>query len=174
MAPSVELPRDELAVPSNDGLRSNDWGRLRQSLPAKAPANFGQTDSLRVDEPQSPLDLVPENPIFCHQVFVPKQEFLVHRAGDVRQQSIPIHRAESTRATVFAQPSGRPVNPRKFGPAISLAQGPKQDQSARRKVPQGGIAETLEGRREERHRRAQNSRPIVNRTLRGSLRRTRR
>ena len=81
-------------MPTKDGLGSNDLGHLRQSLSAKTPANFGQTDSLRVGVPQSPLDLVPENPIFRHQVFVLKQEFLVHRAGDVRQQSLPIHLGE--------------------------------------------------------------------------------
>jgi hypothetical protein len=108
---SVELPRNELAVPTKDGLGSNDLSHLRQSLPAEAPANFGQTDSLRVRETRSPVDLVPENPIFRHQVFVPKEELLVHRAGDVRQHSLPIHRAESTQATASAQPPGRPVNP---------------------------------------------------------------
>jgi len=41
---------------------------------------------------ESPFDLVPEESVFRRELLVAKEEFLVNRVGDIREQSFPIHR----------------------------------------------------------------------------------
>jgi hypothetical protein len=108
---SVELSGDELAVPAQDGLGLHDLGDLLQRFPTKTLSNLSQTDSLRVGEPQSPFDLISEDSALRHQIFVPKDQFLIHRPSDVCQHSLPIHREVSTEASARAQPSVCPENP---------------------------------------------------------------
>jgi hypothetical protein len=65
---------------------------VRQSTAAKTPAGLGQADALRMREPQSPFDLAPEDSVFHRQILVAQEKFLINGAGDIGEQSLPIHR----------------------------------------------------------------------------------
>src|ERR1035437_6584112 len=64
---------------------------LAECLAAQSTANLAKLRSLCVRELQPPLQLAPQNPVFSSQIFVPQQQLLVHRPGDVGQDACPLH-----------------------------------------------------------------------------------
>jgi hypothetical protein len=84
----------------------------------QTPADFGQVDTLRIREPQSPLDLPPEDSVFRRQILVAQEKFLIDRAADVGEQSLPVHQGKVN------QRSGRCSTAR--WPHMSLSTGPFQ------------------------------------------------
>ena len=82
---------DQLAVPGQDGVRPGDIRHLGESLAAQAMTDLAERGSLRVREFQPPFRLRLEDTIFGGQIFVPRQQLLVHHASDVSQDAHPIH-----------------------------------------------------------------------------------
>ncbi len=64
---------------------------VRAFLPWRLPIS---ARLMRSGKPQSPLDLVSEDTVFHRKILVAKEEFLVNGAGNIREQSLPIHRAK--------------------------------------------------------------------------------
>jgi hypothetical protein len=54
--------------------------------------NLAQRRSLSIRELQPPLQQVPQDAVFCNQIFIAQQEVLVHRPRDVSQDARPLHR----------------------------------------------------------------------------------
>ena len=57
------LPGDQPRVSPKNGFRSNDLGHLFQGSSTKTLADLGRTDALRIREPKSRLDPVPEDAV---------------------------------------------------------------------------------------------------------------
>ena len=64
-------------MPPQNRFRSDDLRYLSERFPTQSLGNLGQADALRVCEQYSPLDLVTEDSVLRHQVFVAQQEFLI-------------------------------------------------------------------------------------------------
>ena len=62
-----------------------------RNLAAQSMTDFAQRASLGVREPQPPLQLGLQDAIFGHQIFVPRQQLLVHNPADEGQDARPIH-----------------------------------------------------------------------------------
>ena len=60
---SVELLRDEFPILAKDRVRFYDIRHVCQRLAAEPVADFGQRLSLRIGEPQAPLQLLHHNPV---------------------------------------------------------------------------------------------------------------
>src|SRR5450830_244764 len=88
---AIELAGDEPSVPCQDGVRQGGSRHLAECLAAQSTANLAKLRSLCVRELQPPLQLAPQNPVFSSQIFVPQQQLLVHRPGDVGQDACPLH-----------------------------------------------------------------------------------
>src|SRR5271166_5332109 len=71
---AIELAGDELAVPSQDGVRSGHTGHLGESLAAQAMTDLAERGSLGVRELQPPFQLRLQNAVFGGQIFVPRQQ----------------------------------------------------------------------------------------------------
>jgi hypothetical protein len=67
---AVKLLRHELAVPSEDRLRGDDCGDLRQGFLPQLLPKLGQSLPLAIAQLHATCDLLAQNPVFCHQVFV--------------------------------------------------------------------------------------------------------
>jgi hypothetical protein len=75
---AIEFLSDELAVPGKNGLGCNDRRHLLQRLLAQLLANLGQAPSLRISQLDTTSELLAQDTVFRHQVFVVQQEFLMH------------------------------------------------------------------------------------------------
>jgi hypothetical protein len=88
---AIKLAGDKLAVPSQDGVRPGDIGHLAENLAAQSMTDLAERGSLGVRELQPSLQLGLQDAIFGGQIFVPRQQLLVHHASDVGQDAHPIH-----------------------------------------------------------------------------------
>ena len=89
---AIKLASDEPSVPSQDGLRQGGSRHLANGLAAQPMANFAQLRSLDVRELQPPVQLAPQDPVFCSQILIPQQQLLVHRPRDEGQNACPLHK----------------------------------------------------------------------------------
>src|SRR6266852_1843418 len=87
MLRAIELARDEPSVPCQDRIRQGRIRHLAKRLVAQSMCNLAELRSLGVREPQPPLQLGLQDPIFSNQIFIPQQQLLVHRPGDVGQDT---------------------------------------------------------------------------------------
>jgi hypothetical protein len=62
-------------------------GDLGQSFAPEPLADFGQHGSFRIGQAQSGRQVCAQNPIFCCQVFILEEQFLVNQAGPVGEQT---------------------------------------------------------------------------------------
>ena len=92
---TIELPRDKLAVPSEDRLRSYDTRHLFERSLAEPFPDLGQGSALTVSQAQTTPEPIPQNAILGHEVLIAQQQFLINRSGDVRQHCRPVHRVSS-------------------------------------------------------------------------------
>jgi hypothetical protein len=53
--------------------------------------NLAKRGSLGVRELEPSFQLGPQDAVFGGQIFVPRQQLLIHRASDVGQDARPIH-----------------------------------------------------------------------------------
>ena len=65
-------------VPGQDSVRPGHIGHLGEHLAAQSMTDLAERGSLSVGELQPPFQLRPEDPIFGGQIFVPRQQLLVH------------------------------------------------------------------------------------------------
>ena len=88
---AIELAGDKLAIPGQDGVRPRYSCDLGEGLAAQAMTDLAEHGSLGVRELQSPSQLGLQDADFGDQIFVPRQQLLVHRPRDVGQDARPIH-----------------------------------------------------------------------------------
>jgi hypothetical protein len=62
---------------------------LGQSFTPEALADFSQGGSFRIGQAQSGRQVCAQNSIFCSQVFIPEEQFLVDQTGHVGEQAYP-------------------------------------------------------------------------------------
>ena len=79
----VKLFCDELPVPGENRLRLDDGGNILEGLFPQSLAELGQRVALGIDELHPGRDLLPQNAVFRHEIFIPQQQFLVDRTCDV-------------------------------------------------------------------------------------------
>ena len=78
-------------VPAQDSVRPGHSCDFAENLAAQAMADLAERGSLGVRELESTFQLGLEDPVFGGQIFVPRQQLLVHRPRDVSQDPRPIH-----------------------------------------------------------------------------------
>ena len=78
MAGSVKLPRNQAPVPGQDGIRLGDLRDVFQRFTSKPFGNLGQSGTLWIGKPLSPLQMAPQNAILSDQVLVAEQQILIH------------------------------------------------------------------------------------------------
>jgi hypothetical protein len=88
---AIELLGDQLAMPAQNRVGLGSLRDFFSRLLAQFLTNLGQGLALGVTQLDTSFDLVTEDAIFSHQVFVTEQEFLIDRARDIGQQRFPIH-----------------------------------------------------------------------------------
>ena len=93
---AIEFAGDQLAVPGQDGVRPRHSCHLGENLAAQAMTDLSQRGSLGVRELQPPLQLRLQDAVLGGQIFVPRQQLLVHRPRDVGQDARPIHQSHPT------------------------------------------------------------------------------
>src|SRR3989442_14965344 len=54
-------------------------------------ANMRQVPSLCVSQVDTPFDLLTQYPVFCHEIRMAQQSFLIDASRNIRQQCLPIH-----------------------------------------------------------------------------------
>src|SRR6195256_3707121 len=88
---AIECAGDELAVPGQDGVRLRHIGYLAENLAAQSMTDLAERGSLGVRELQLSFQLGLQDPIFGGQIFVPRQQLLVHHPCDEGQDARPMH-----------------------------------------------------------------------------------
>src|ERR1035437_7757048 len=68
---AIELARGKSSVPCQDGIRQGHMRHLAKGLTAQSTANLAELRSLGVREPQPPLQLAPQDPVFSSQILIP-------------------------------------------------------------------------------------------------------
>src|SRR5262249_10811058 len=75
---AVKLLSNQGAVPGQDRIGCDEGRNLCQRPLAQLLPNLRQRLPLPITEPYTALELFAEDPVFCHQVFVAQEKFLVH------------------------------------------------------------------------------------------------
>jgi hypothetical protein len=88
---AIELTGDKLAAPGKDGVLPRDSRDLGKGLAAQAMTDLPEHSSLGVRELQSPIQPTLQDAVFRGQIFVPRQQLLIHRPGNVGKDVRPIH-----------------------------------------------------------------------------------
>src|SRR5262249_52967039 len=88
---AIELARNKLAIPAQDGVRSGYGRYVSKSFAAQAMTDLAEHLSLGVREPQPTCELRFEDAIFGGQILIPRQQLLVHHSRRVGQDARPIH-----------------------------------------------------------------------------------
>ena len=63
-------------------------------------ADHGKGLALAITQPDATFELVAEDAVFRHQIFVAQQQFLIDGFRDIREQVFPIHRLSPVVVTV--------------------------------------------------------------------------
>ena len=80
-----------MSIPGKDGVRPRDSRDLGKGLAAQAMTDLPEHGSLGVRELQSPIQLALQDAVFRGQIFVPRQQLLIHRPGNVGKDARPVH-----------------------------------------------------------------------------------
>ncbi len=88
---AIEFAGDQLAVPGQDSVRPGHIGHLAENLAAQSMTDLTERGSLGVRESRPSFQLRLQDAVFGGQIFVPRQQPLVHHPGDVSQDACPIH-----------------------------------------------------------------------------------
>ena len=83
--------RHQLVVPGQDGVRPGHIGHLAENSAAQSMADLGERGSFGVGELQPPFQLGFQDAIFGGQIFIPRQQLLVHRPRGEGQDAHPVH-----------------------------------------------------------------------------------
>src|ERR1017187_4894254 len=87
----VEFVGDQLAIPTQNGIRLGRGRYFLQRLTPEAVSDLGQRGLVSFRKKQPALDLGFQDTVFRSQIFVPQQQFLIDGAGDVGQHASPNH-----------------------------------------------------------------------------------
>src|SRR6267142_1572770 len=82
---------DKPAILAQDSVRSGYAGDVGENLAAQAMTDLAERASLGVRELQPTIQLRLHDAVFGGQIFVPRQQLLVHRPRYVGQHPRPIH-----------------------------------------------------------------------------------
>jgi len=91
MLRAIELARDEPSVPSQNGFRQSGSRYVAECLAAQSMTNLAELRSLGVRELRPTLQLASQDLVLSGEIFIPQQQFLVHRPADVGQDTCPLH-----------------------------------------------------------------------------------
>jgi hypothetical protein len=75
-------------VPGQDGVRPGYIGHFAENLATQSMADLAERGSLGVRELQPPFQMSLQDAIFGSQIFIPCQQLLVHRPGDVSRSGV--------------------------------------------------------------------------------------
>src|SRR5664280_2392127 len=87
----IELVSDQLAIPTQKGIRLGRGCYFLQRLTPQAVSDLRQRGLVSFRKEQSALDLGFQDTVLRGQIFVPQQQFLIDGAGDVGQHASPNH-----------------------------------------------------------------------------------
>lgn len=96
-------------MPTEDRLRRHDRRDLLQCRLAPSFADRRQRDPLFVGQPQSAIDLTPQNPVLGHQVFDSQMQLLIDAPAQVSNCSQPIRSLACVGRTIQAAGSDAKV-----------------------------------------------------------------
>lgn len=91
MRRAIELAGHELAIPAQDGVRLSYGGDVGQNLATQAMTDLAEHASLGVRQLQPTVQLRLEDAVLRGQVFVRRQQLLIHRPRHVGQDTRPFH-----------------------------------------------------------------------------------
>jgi len=83
---AVEFAGNEPAVPGEDGIGFGDTGDLLERRATEPLADLSKGGALGIRKAYSGWKVRPEDAIFCDQILILEQQFLIDQAGDVRQE----------------------------------------------------------------------------------------
>ena len=74
----------------------SDTGDFLKRVPPQTLADLGQAGPLAISQAESRPEVRFQNAVLRREIFVLKKEFLIHQAGNVRQQARPfvVHRSQ--------------------------------------------------------------------------------
>jgi hypothetical protein len=96
-----ELFRHQPAVPGEDGLGLDDGGHFSQGLPPELFPNRSKRLPLAIAQLHAVCELLAQDTVFCDQLCIANQQFLVHRARDVGQHVLPLQMSPLLRSCGF-------------------------------------------------------------------------
>ena len=102
---AIEFAGDQLAIPAQDGVRPGHVGDVGENLAAQSMTDLAERASLGVRKLQPSIQLGLQDAIFGGQIFVPRQQLLVHCPRHVGQDARKLH--ESPLPLLPANPDGR-------------------------------------------------------------------
>ena len=73
-------------MPGENRVGFDDGGDFLQGLLAQLLADVGQRLAFAIRQPHATCDLVAQDAIFCHQILVTQQQFLIDGSRDIGQQ----------------------------------------------------------------------------------------
>jgi hypothetical protein len=74
---AIEFVHGKFALPGENRCRFDDPGNVFQSFLTELLADFSQCLALGITELYTSLDLVAQDTVFGHQVFISKEELLI-------------------------------------------------------------------------------------------------
>ena len=89
---TVTLLRHEFTVPAENRVGFDDRRHVLEGLLAQLLADHGEGLALAITQPEATFELVAEDAVFRHQIFVAQQQFLIDGPSDIREQVFPIQR----------------------------------------------------------------------------------
>jgi len=92
---AVELAGDELPIPAQKSLGRDEGRNFTESSTTETHSDLREGLALGVRESEASPEMPPEDPVLREEVLVPKQKFLVDRAGDVGESPFPIQASSS-------------------------------------------------------------------------------
>ena len=104
---AIELAGDKLAIPDQDSVWSRYAGDIGQNLAAQPMTDLAEHASLGVRKLEPTIQLHLEDAVLGGQIFVPRQQLLMHRPRHVGQDARPIH----NRSLPYTNPRRRHYGP---------------------------------------------------------------
>jgi hypothetical protein len=110
----IELAKAASATPIITQESARSLAALNRPVAADVPgtaahcqamSDFSERGSLDVRQLQPPFQLGPQDAVFSDQIFVLRQQLLVHRPCDVGQDARPIHSSSTPAGSRFPQKS---------------------------------------------------------------------
>src|SRR5262249_21650985 len=88
---AIEFLGDKPTVPGKNSIRFDNGGDFLERLLAKLLADYSQRLAFAVRQLHTASELMAQEAIFCHQVLVAPQQFLIDGSSNTREQVFPLH-----------------------------------------------------------------------------------